>query len=86
MWKMAFEISDNLIQASSSYAGPSVLDRTMKKCHIQYVPNRQRETLFPIVNRFVDLVPPFILMNFLHIIHWIKKGIFTKLLIMVKTM
>ena len=24
MWKVAFEISDNLIQASSSYAGPSV--------------------------------------------------------------
>ena len=24
MWKMAFEISDNWIQASSSYVGPSV--------------------------------------------------------------
>ena len=26
MWKVAFEISDNLIQASLSYAGPSVVD------------------------------------------------------------
>ena len=30
MQKVAFEISDNLIQASSSYAGPSVSDKHKK--------------------------------------------------------
>ena len=43
MWKVAFEISNNLIKASSSYAGPSVVsyllqqikERCQNVCHLQ---------------------------------------------------
>ena len=30
-----------------------LIDRNTKKCHLQYVQNRQRQTLFPIIERFV---------------------------------
>ena len=30
-----------------------IIDRETKKCHIEHVPNRKRETLFPIINRYV---------------------------------
>ena len=35
MWKVAFEIRDNSIQTSSSYAGPSVYSESVNKM-LQY--------------------------------------------------
>ena len=32
-----------------------IIDRNTQKCHIQYVPNCQRPTLYPIIDRFVRL-------------------------------